>query len=152
MALVIEPWGTSNKRFRHRLVAVSTLTLAHLIDTPNIPRILDAWCAGDDPRLRWVAVRTYGLIGPARPQQALAALPGAVRRLYADAPADIDGELAEAVELLLLSSVSDPVLAELRAHLDDDRAVRDLTLGGFVGACRRTENDDERYGTPLVLG
>ena len=154
MALVIEPWGTS-KLFRHRLVAVNSLTLAHLVGTPNIPRILDAWCAGDDPRLRWVAVRAYGLVGPERPEQALAALRGAVRRLYDDAPDDIDGELArelaEAVELLLLSSASDVVLGELRDHLDDDRAVRDLALGGFVGACRRTE-DDERYGTPLVLG
>ncbi|GAA3033289.1 hypothetical protein [Streptomyces glomeratus] len=155
MALVIEPWGTS-KRFRHRLVAVNALTLAHLIDTPNIPRILDTWCEGGDPRLRWVAVRAYGLIGPERPEQALAALRGAVRRLYADAPDDIDGELArelaEAVELLLLSSASETVLRELRGHLDDDRAVHDLTLGGFVGACKRTENDDERYGTPLILG
>ncbi|MEU6364803.1 hypothetical protein ABZ876_03395 [Streptomyces sp. NPDC046931] len=155
MALVIEPWGTS-KPFRHRLVAVNALTLAHLIDTPNIPRILDTWCEGGDPRLRWVAVRAYGLIGPERPEQALAALRGAVRRLYADAPDDIDGELArelaEAVELLLLSSASETVLRELRTHLDDDRAVHDLTLGGFVGACKRTENDDERYGTPLILG
>ncbi|MGW1157165.1 hypothetical protein ACWD5Q_23485 [Streptomyces sp. NPDC002513] len=155
MALVIEGWGTS-KLFRHRLVAVNSLTLAHLIDTPNIPRILDTWCEGGDPRLRWVAVRAYGLIGPERPDQALAALRGAVRRLYEDAPDDIDGELArelaQAVELLLLSSASETVLAELRAHLDDDRAVRDLTLGGFVGACGRTENDDERYGTPLILG
>ncbi|MEU6094038.1 hypothetical protein [Streptomyces sp. NPDC047079] len=155
MALVIEPWGTS-KLFRHRLVAVNALTLAHLIDTPNIPRILDTWCEGGDPRLRWVAVRAYGLIGPERPEQALAALRGAARRLYTDGPDDIDGELARelagAVELLLLSAASETVLTQLRAHLDDDRAVHDLTLGGFVGACRRTENDDERYGTPLVLG
>ncbi|MGI5457064.1 hypothetical protein ACQEWB_28670 [Streptomyces sp. CA-249302] len=154
MALIIEPWGTS-KRFRQRLVAVNALTLAHLIGTPHVPRILDGWCEGDDPRLRWVAVRAYGLIGPERPEQALAALRGAVRRLYEDDPDDLDGEmareLAEAVELLLLSPASDRVLAELREHLDDDRAVHDLALGGFVNACRRTE-DGERYGTPLVLG
>ncbi|MFF4837062.1 hypothetical protein [Streptomyces sp. NPDC001315] len=153
MALVIEPWATS-KRFRQRLVAVNALTLAHLIDTPNIPRILDAWCEGPDARLRWVAVRSYGLIGPERPEQALAALRGAVRRLYDDGPDDLDdemaGELAEAVELLLLSPASEQVLEELREHLADDRAVHDLTLAGFVNACRRTE-DDERYGTPLVL-
>ncbi|MCW7944877.1 hypothetical protein AAW14_23405 [Streptomyces hygroscopicus] len=153
MALVIEVWGTS-RRYRQRLVAVNALTLAHLVGTPNVPRILDAWCAGEDPRLRWVAVRAYGLIGPERPEQALAALRGAVRRLYADAPDGTGGELArelaEAVELLLLSAASDRVLVELRAHLDDDRAVRDLALGGFVGACRRTQ-DDERYGRPLVL-
>jgi len=153
MALVIEPWGTS-RLFRHRLVAVNALTLAHLIDTPHVPRILDSWCEGDDPRLRWVAVRAYGLIGPERPEQALAALRKAVRRLYEDEPDELDGpmarELAEAVELLLLSAASDPVLAELREHLDDDRAVHDLALGGFVNACGRTQ-DDERYGIPLVL-
>jgi hypothetical protein len=154
MALVIEPWATS-KRFRHRLVAVNALTLAHLVGTPNIPRILDTWCEGDDPRLRWVAVRAYGLIGPERPKQALKALRGAVRRLYADDPDDLDGEMAReltwAVELLLHSPAGESVLAELLGHLDDDRAVHDLALGGFVGACRRTE-DDERYGNPLILG
>ncbi|MEU6774619.1 hypothetical protein [Streptomyces sp. NPDC046759] len=153
MALVIEPWSTS-KLFRRRLVAVNALTLAHLIGTPYIPRILDGWCGGDNPRLRWVAVRAYGLIGPERPEQALAALRGAVRRLYEDGPDDLDGEmageLAEAVELLLLSPAGDQVLAGLRAHLDDDRAVHDLALSGFVNACARTE-DDERYGNPLVL-
>ncbi|MES5816333.1 hypothetical protein [Streptomyces sp. RG80] len=153
MALIIEPWATS-KRFRQRLVAVNALTFAHLIDTPNIPRILDVWCEADDPRLRWVAVRAYGLLGPERPAQALAALRKAVRRLYADGPDDLDeavaGELAEAVELLLLSPAGEEVLAELRTHLADDRAVHDLTLAGFVAACRRTE-DGERYGTPLVL-
>lgn len=154
MALVIEPWAIS-KRFRQRLVAVNALTLAHVIDTPNIPRVLDAWCEGDDARLRWVAVRSYGLIGPERPEQALAALRKAVRRLYDDLDDrdDLDGvagELAEAVELLLLSPASEQVLAELRRHLDDDRAVHDLTLAGFVSAALRGEGD-ERYGTPLVL-
>ncbi|MFD8390392.1 hypothetical protein ACFV2N_14585 [Streptomyces sp. NPDC059680] len=154
MALVIEPWATS-KRYRQRLVAVNALALSHLVGTPNIPRVLDAWCEGDDPRLRWVAVRAYGLIGAERPEQALAALRGAVRRLYEDTPDDIDGELArelaESVELLLLSAASDRVLDGLCEHLTDDRAVRDLTLSGFVGACRHTEGD-ERYGLPLVLG
>ncbi|MGX1132480.1 hypothetical protein RKD49_004670 [Streptomyces glaucescens] len=156
MALVIEPWALSN-RFRHRLVAVNSLTLAHLIDTPNIPRILDGWSEDGDRRLRWVAVRAYALIGPERPEQALAALRQAARRLYADLgdPDDFDremaAELAEAVELLLLSPAAAQVLAELREHLDDDRAVHDLTLGGFINACRRTEGD-ERYGLPLVLG
>ncbi|MEV0735988.1 hypothetical protein AB0I51_08455 [Streptomyces sp. NPDC050549] len=161
MALVIEVWATS-KLFRHRLVAVNSLTLAHLIDTPNIPRILDDWCEGDDERRRWVGVRSYGLIGSERPEQALAALRKAVRRLYdndqdlyadddrKDLDHEIGRELAEAVGLLLLSSAEERVLAELRQHLDDDRAVRDLTLAGFVNACGRTEGD-ERYGMPLVL-
>jgi len=152
MALVIEVWATS-KLFRHRLVAVNSLTLAHLIDTPNIPRILDDWCEGDDERRRWVGVRSYGLIGSERPEQALAALRKAVRRLYEndqDLDLEIGRELSEAVGLLLLSSAEERVLAELRQHLDDDRAVRDLTLAGFVNACGRTEGD-ERYGMPLVL-
>ncbi|WP_427921999.1 hypothetical protein [Streptomyces sp. cg40] len=152
MALVIEVWATS-KLFRHRLVAVNSLTLAHLIDTPNIPRILDDWCEGDDERRRWVGVRSYGLIGSERPEQALAALRKAVRRLYEndqDLDLEIGRELAEAVGLLLLSSAEEQALAELREHLDDDRAVRDLTLAGFVNACGRTEGD-ERYGMPLVL-
>jgi hypothetical protein len=156
MALVIEPWATSN-RFRHRLVAVNALTLAHLIDTPNIPRILDEWSKGEDRRLRWVAVRAYALIGAERPEQALAALRTAARGLRRDLadPDDFDREMArelnEAVALLLLSEAADRVLAELRLHLHDDRAVHDLTVGGFVSASRRTQ-DDERYGHPLVLG
>ncbi|NEC89786.1 DUF2863 family protein [Streptomyces sp. SID12501] len=159
MALVIEPWATSN-RFRHRLVAVNALTLAHLIDTPNIPRILDEWSKGEDRRLRWVAVRAYALIGAERPEQALAALRTAARGLYGtygntatqDAfDREMAGELREAVALLLLSEAGDRVLAELRLHLPDDRAVHDLTVGGFVSACRHTQ-DDERYGHPLVLG
>ncbi|MFE9772385.1 hypothetical protein ACFYOV_12055 [Streptomyces sp. NPDC005931] len=155
MALVIEPWARS-KRFRHRLVAVNSLAFAHAVGTPNVPRILGDWTRHDDRRLRWVGTRAYALIGPERPEQALTALRGAARRLYTDtaAPDDFDRqmaeELAEAVELLLLSTAAAEVLAELRAHLDDDRPVRDLTLAGFVNACRRTE-DDERHGTPLVL-
>ncbi|MEV6959057.1 hypothetical protein AB0M97_07615 [Streptomyces sp. NPDC051207] len=157
MALVIEPWARSN-RFRHRQVAVNSLTFAHAVGTPNVPRILDVWSRDEeDRRLRWVAVRAYALIGPERPGQALAALRGAVRRLHAglSTPDDFDlemaDELAGAVELLLLSAAAPQVLAELRTHLDDDRPVRDLTLSGFVNACRRTE-DDECHGTPLVLG
>ncbi|MEU6222752.1 hypothetical protein [Streptomyces sp. NPDC047042] len=155
MALVIEPWAISN-RFRHRLVAVNALTLAHLIDTPNIPRILDEWSKGEDRRLRWVAVRAYALIGAERPEQALAALRAAARSLYrglADQDAfdrEMARELAEAVALLLLSEAGDRVLAELRLHLPDDRPVHDLTIDGFVSACRHTQ-DDERYGHPLVL-
>ncbi|MBT3149936.1 hypothetical protein HTV45_03250 [Streptomyces sp. CHD11] len=156
MALVIEPWATSNL-FRHRLVAVNSLTLAHHIGTPNIPRILDAWSTAEDRRLRWVAVRAYALIGPERPAQALAALRDATRALYRhfgdpdDFDVEMARELAEAVELLLLSPADEEVLAGLLARLDDERAVRDLSLGGFVNACRRTEGDDRRYGTPLVL-
>ncbi|MDT0402410.1 hypothetical protein [Streptomyces edwardsiae] len=155
MALVIEPWATAG-RFRHRLVAVNALTLAHHIGTPNIPRILDAWSTAEDRRLHWVAVRAYALIGPERPAQALAALRDATRALYRrpGGPDDFDGEMAreltQAVELLLLSPADAEVLTDLLSRLDDEPPVRDLSLGGFVNACRRTE-DDERYGTPLVL-
>lgn len=155
MALVIEPWAMSNL-FRHRLVAVNSLTLAHHIGTPNVPRILDTWSGAEDRRLRWVAVRAYALIGPERPAQALAALRAATRELYKrfgdpdDFDVEMARELAEAVELLLLSPAASEVLDDLRTHLDDDRAVHDLVLGGFVSACGRTEGD-ERYGVPLVL-
>ncbi|WP_075733381.1 hypothetical protein [Streptomyces acidiscabies] len=153
MALVIEPWGTS-KPFRQRQVAVSALTLAHLIGTPHVPRILDGWCEGTDPRLRWVAVRAYGLLGPERPEQALAALRKAVHRLYEDDPDDLDteilDELAAAVDLLLLSPTGDRALAELLARMNDGRPVRELTLNGFLSACEHTEGDVPQ-GDPLVL-
>ena len=152
MALVIEPWAMS-RRYRDRLAAVNALTLGHLIGTPNIPGILDSWSAVDEDALRWVAIRVYGLIGDERPEQALAALRGAVRK-----QCDLDDEdelmtdhLAQSVELLLLSPASEQVLAELLARLDDDPAVHDLALSGFLSACGRSQ-DDKPYGMPLVLG
>lgn len=161
MALVIEPWACS-KTYRRRLVAANALALAHLLGTPNIPRILDGWCQGEDAGPAWAAVRAHSLIGPERPEETLAALRGAVRKQYekdGDAgQAGQDGqadelmlkELADAVSLLLLSEARDRVLAELLRTLDDDRPVQGLALGGFISACGHTE-DDERYGTPLVL-
>ncbi|MFC9426330.1 hypothetical protein [Streptomyces sp. NPDC056987] len=151
MALVIEPWATST-RFRHRLVAVNSLVLTHLLETPNVPRIIDSWCVSDDERLCWVAIRAHGLIGPERPVEALAALRGAARRQQGkDEPDELLlAELAQSTELLLLSPVGDHVLAELLRTLRDDRAVLDLALNGFVGACKRTAQD-EPYGRPLVL-
>ncbi|QGV79089.1 hypothetical protein [Streptomyces ficellus] len=151
MALVIEPWATAD-RFRHRLVAVNALALAHLIGAPNVPRILDAWCESDDQRLCWVAIRTHGLTGPARPVETLAALRAAARHQDAqkDPDALLTAELAESVELLLLSPAGDRVLAELVRTMHDDRSVLDLAVRGFVRACDHTE-DDERYGRPLVL-
>ncbi|GHF67009.1 hypothetical protein GCM10018787_14230 [Streptomyces thermodiastaticus] len=156
MALVIEPWATS-RLFRHRLVAANALTLAHHIGTPNIPRILDDWSSGEDRRLRWVATRAYALIGPELPEKALAALRAAARSLHQDldAPDDIDWETAtelfDAVALLLLSPAHDPVLVELLKHLDDDPAVRALTLGGFVHACRQQEDEHDPSSRPAVL-
>ncbi|MFI0166788.1 hypothetical protein [Streptomyces sp. NPDC017095] len=156
MALVIEPWATS-RLFRHRLVAVNSLALAHLVGTPNIPRILDDWSRADDRALTWVAARAYALIGPELPGQALAALREAARRLH-DGPggpeesdAEMVRELSDAVALLLLSPAHDQVLVELLTHLDDDPAVRALTLTAFVNACGRPAEDGDEDDRPAVL-
>ncbi|MFE6888754.1 hypothetical protein [Streptomyces sp. NPDC057694] len=159
MALVIEPWVTS-RLFRHRLVAVNALTLAHLLETPNVPHILGTWCTNEEVGMRWVAIRAYGLIGAERPQETLAALRRAIRFEYAlpDSRAD-DGEgpdpdmvdqLAQSVEMLLLSPVRDEVLTELLARIDDDRPAHDLAVRGFLSACARTEEGDQT-GHPQLL-
>ncbi|KUJ69951.1 hypothetical protein ACZ90_06165 [Streptomyces albus subsp. albus] len=153
MALVIEAWATS-ERYRRRQVAVSALALAHLLGTPNIPRILDGWCQEEDADLCWVAIRAHGLIGPERPKETLAALRETVRNQYTDDRDPDESLLREAaasVELLLLSTAGDQVLGELLRTLDDGPPVRALALGGFVSACRQTERD-ETHGCPLVLG
>ncbi|MFF2730184.1 hypothetical protein ACFVS9_20085 [Streptomyces sp. NPDC058008] len=160
MALVIEPWASS-RQFGPRSVAVSALALAHSIGTPNVPRILDVWCDSKTPHLRWVAIRTHGLIGPERPMETLAALRAAARHGEPDEPATPDervdgdahlgGVLAESVELLLLSSAHDEVLSELLRTLRQDRQAFDLAVVGFLGACRRAEGD-EPGGRPLLLG
>ncbi|MFH8514837.1 hypothetical protein ACH4CE_06895 [Streptomyces gelaticus] len=151
MALIIEPWASS-RLYRHRLVAVSALTLAHVLGTPNVPRILDAWCESEESSLRWVAIRAHGLIGPERPAKTLAALRAAARHEAGQPNPDPDltGQLAESVELLLLSPAGEDVVAELVRTVHDDRPAADLALGGFLGACRRTELD-ERDGQPRVL-
>ncbi|MEU3217864.1 hypothetical protein [Streptomyces sp. NPDC006971] len=151
MALVIEPWASSHL-YRHRLVAVNALTLTHFLGSPNVPRILDAWCESDESPLCWVAIRAHGLIGPERPSETLAALRAAARHQAGqpDPDEDLSGQLAESVELLLLSSAGDEVLAGLLRTLHDDRPATELALGGFLSACRRTEQD-ERHGRPLVL-
>ncbi|WP_326618362.1 hypothetical protein OHA57_23270 [Streptomyces anulatus] len=160
MALVIEPWASS-RHFGPRSVAVSALALAHSISTPNVPRILDTWCDSRTPHLRWVAIRTHGLIGPERPVETLAALRAAARHDELDAstvPDDRVGQdeaqlnevLAESVELLLLSRAQDQVFLELLRTLRHDRNAFDLAVGGFLGACGRTEGD-EPGGRPLLL-
>jgi hypothetical protein len=152
MALVIEVWATS-RLFRHRLVAVNSLALAHHIGTPNIPRILDGWSGSEDRRLRWVATRAYALIGPEMPEQALAALRRAAWHLSLRETSvrddDVD-ELADAVGLLLLSSAGDRAIDELRTHLDEHRPAREVMLRGFLHACHHTEHD-KPHGMPLVL-
>ncbi|KOU32395.1 hypothetical protein ADK52_01460 [Streptomyces sp. WM6372] len=149
MALVIEEWARSDRPWL-RIGAVNALALAHVIGTPNIPRIIDRWCADEDAhaRLRWAAIRVHGLIGEERPVETVEALRVAVRRDGNDAAMLI--ELAQSVELLLLSDARDEVLAEVLRTRDDDRAAVDLAIDGFLRACRHTE-DDESYGRPLVL-
>lgn len=161
MALVIEPWAAS-REFRPRSVAVSTLALAHNVGAPNVPRILDAWCDDRTPHLRWVAIRTHGLIGPERPEETMAALRAAARHgdldeteVAQDEGAAKEGDrlaeaLAEAVELLLLSTAGDAVLTESLRTLEQDRPAFFIAVGGFLGACRHTHEDDP-LGRPLVL-
>ncbi|WP_328763390.1 hypothetical protein [Streptomyces sp. NBC_00272] len=149
MALVIEEWALSDRPWL-RIGAVNALALAHIVGTPNIPRIIDRWCADEDAhaRLRWAAIRVHGLIGEERPVETVEALRVAARRDGNDEAMLV--ELAQAVELLLLSDARDEVLAELLRTRDDDRAAVDLAIDGFLRACRHTE-DDEPYGRPLVL-
>ncbi|MFJ9028358.1 hypothetical protein ACIRQP_07515 [Streptomyces sp. NPDC102274] len=151
MALIIEPWATSG-RFRQRLVAVNSLALTHLLGTRNVPRILDAWCLSEDQGLCWVSIRAHGLIGPERPEEALAALRRAARHQQKQEDPDevLTVELAASVELLLLSDAAEQVLSELLRTLHDDRPVFDLALNGFLSACNQTK-DDEPYGRPLIL-
>ncbi|MFF4455961.1 hypothetical protein [Streptomyces goshikiensis] len=142
MALIIERWAGA-KDSRQQLTAVGALTLAHRIDAPNIPRIIDGWSTGDTSAQRcWVAVRAQGLIGPERPVEALAALRAQARRQDAKERPDqhVVDELPESVALLLLSTAADTALAELLRTLDDHPAVRTLTLGGFLAACSRTDD------------
>ncbi len=160
MALVIEPWAGS-PLYGPRTVAVHALTLAHRVGTPNVTRILDTWCDSKTPHLRWVAIRTHGLIGPERPIEALTALRTAARREERDEAVDPHGPdqeddeqlaevLAESVELLLLSSARDKVLGELLRTLGHDRRTRTMAVNGFLSACGRTEHGSASL-RPLVL-
>lgn len=162
MALVVEPWADS-RLFRHRLVAVNALTLAHVLDAPNIPHILDDWCGtteAEEAGRRWVAIRAYGLIGAEQPKRTLAALRAAIRQEYkqhegTEEESGLDelmvDQLAQSVEMLLLSPARDQVLAELLARLEHDRPARALALRGFLHACARTE-ENRPDGIPLLLG
>ncbi|MGW2654949.1 hypothetical protein ACWC1D_15020 [Streptomyces sp. NPDC001478] len=159
MALVVEPWAAS-PLYGPRTVAVHALTLAHHVGTPNVPRILDAWCDSKTPHLRWVAIRTHGQIGPERPVETLTALRTAARMERDESADPLDAgqedeeQLAEAlagsVELLLLSAANEQVLDELLRTLDQDPQTRTLAVNGFLNACGRAD-DDAESGRPLVL-
>ncbi|GAA3377996.1 hypothetical protein [Streptomyces racemochromogenes] len=149
MALVIGPWALSRNPLQ-RVGAVSALTLAHRVGAPNILRITDSWTADSDPRLSWVGIRVQGLLGVERPRQALAALRVQARKQYdPDEPGPLENELAQSVELLLLSGEAEDVLSEVLRTLDDHRSVFRISVAGFLGACRHTA--DEAADLPLVL-
>uniref|UniRef100_UPI0006916DA4 hypothetical protein n=1 Tax=Kitasatospora setae TaxID=2066 RepID=UPI0006916DA4 len=80
MALLIQPWA-ADRSFRSRLAAANALALAHHPGTPHIPRVLRAWSAEGNHRLRWTSIRGYALIGDSFPEQAVAALTDAVRAI-----------------------------------------------------------------------
>ncbi|MFI6344641.1 hypothetical protein [Streptomyces sp. NPDC050560] len=159
MALVIGRLADS-RRYRHRTVAATALTLAHRIGAPNVLRVLDDWCGGapENPAAAearcWSAIRALCLLGPEHPGPALTALRGAARAHPrpdgADgAPGALATALAEAVALLLLSPACAQVAAELAADLrDPDPAVRAAALGGFLLAC---EHPQDEGPTPPVL-
>ncbi|MEU8432079.1 hypothetical protein AB0F18_04090 [Streptomyces sp. NPDC029216] len=149
MALVIGPWAMSRNPLQ-RVGAVGSLTLAHRVGAPNILRIADSWTADDDPRLSWVGIRVQGLLGAERPREALAALRVQARKQYdPDEPGPLEGELAQSVELLLLSEEPEDVLSEVLRTLDDHRSVFRISVIGFLGACRHTA--EEATDLPLVL-
>ncbi|MEU3404854.1 hypothetical protein ABZ766_13010 [Streptomyces sp. NPDC006670] len=149
MALVIEPWALS-RNAQQRVGAVSALALAHRVGAPNILRITDSWTADDDPRLSWVGIRVQGLLGAERPREALAALRVQARKQYdPDEPGPLENEIAQSVELLLLSDEAEDVLAEVLRTLDDHRSVFQISVAGFLGACGHMA--EETPDLPLVL-
>ncbi|MFF5445947.1 hypothetical protein [Streptomyces sp. NPDC012888] len=150
MALVIEPWALA-KDARRRVGAVSALSLAHASGAPNIFRVVDDWTSDEDARRSWVGIRAQGLLGSERPEKALFALRVRARQVRDDSATDqeVEGELAQSVELLLLSEdAGDRVMAEILRTLDDHRSAFRLSLLGFLGACRHS---DDATGQPLVL-
>ncbi|MFK0202271.1 hypothetical protein [Streptomyces lavendulae] len=151
MALIIEEWARSDQA-RRRTAAVSALTLAHRIGTPNIPRIIDGWSANaDDPRPCWVAVRAHGLIGPERPVEALAALRRQARLQDGKPTPDsaVAKELPASVGLLLLSDRAETVLAELLRTLPEHRSARGLAVQGFLAACEQRD-EEAGHGRPQI--
>ncbi|MFH7597424.1 hypothetical protein WDV06_20320 [Streptomyces racemochromogenes] len=149
MALVIEPWALSRNP-QQRVGAVSALALAHRVGAPNILRITDSWTADDDRRLSWVGIRVQGLLGAERPREALAALRVQARKQYdPDGTGPLENDIAQSVELLLLSEESEDVLSEVLRTLDDHRSVFQISVAGFLGACLHTA--EEAPDLPLVL-
>ncbi|MCJ1679382.1 hypothetical protein MTF65_18965 [Streptomyces sp. APSN-46.1] len=152
MALIIEPWALSAQA-RQRTTAVSALTLAHRIGAPNIPRIIDGWSTDtDEPQRCWVAIRAQGLIGPERPEKALAALRTQARQQSSQATRDqmVAEEIPQSVALLLLSPKGDEILTDLLRTLHAHRSAFELAVQGFLAACFHN-SDDAEHRLPPVL-
>ncbi|AJE87052.1 LigA protein [Streptomyces albus] len=140
MALLIEPWAKS-RLYRDCLVAANALATAKAVGAPNIPQILRSWCEVEaGPRLRWTAIRSYALVGPGMPDEALDALAEAARTGDDEQEAQHIAESAA----LLLSDESAPVrsrvLRGLLELLRDGPSGRGLALHAFVLACTRAED------------
>lgn len=155
MALLIGRWASA-RRYRLRVAAVTALTLAHRLGTPNIPRILRRWSTDPHPALRWTAVRAYAVAGEEFPHQALADLLEAARHVADDEQITGDPAVAEAAEIaesaavLLLSDTGTPLLPALVPLLAERRTVRDLAQLAFLYACLETDGG-EGTGRPLLL-
>lgn len=154
IALLMEDWADST-RYRHRMVAAQALALTHLLGSPNVLRLLEDWVDDTQRSRRWVAIRTWALIGPEHPLTTLGALRRATREEYRDGDPDpgMLTELAEAVELMVLSPARDTVLAELLRTVREkhaEREVQQVTLSGYLRASAHT-TDERPFGPPLLL-
>jgi hypothetical protein len=162
MALLIQPWA-ADRRFRPRIAAANTLTLTHHLGTPHVPRILETWCAADDYRLRWTAVRAYGLVGDTFPAAAVAALADTARRAETRGqpvdgwPKEVD-DIAQSAAAVILAAGADaddtadtaPELWSAFVPLLRERATRAFALQTMVYAARPTDGDPGS-GRPLLL-
>lgn len=141
MALLIDGWATAHT-FAPRLIAANTLTLAHLLGAPAVPRILSQWCADQHRARRWTAIRAYALLVPLQPEQAGEALAAFAARARENASdEDERAHLTDSTALLLSAGDRLTTLGELiRFRERDTSAVGALVLSAFLTACR-TEDD-----------
>ncbi|MFE3198463.1 HEAT repeat domain-containing protein [Embleya sp. NPDC059237] len=135
MALLIQRWA-ADRLFRPRLAAANTLTLAHHLGTPHVPRILREWCTAPDEHLRWTAVRTYGLVGETFPADAITALIEAVRAAEAEGRDTIDewseeiDEIAQSAATLLLAAGRNVGASDGERHTEDGRGTEETDDDG----------------------
>ncbi|MCF2532630.1 hypothetical protein [Yinghuangia soli] len=178
LALLIQPWA-ADKRFRARLAAANSLALASHLGVPHVPQILRTWCSSDDHRLRWTAVRAYGLVGDTFPAQAIEALVEAVRAVDTRTapgsswPEEVE-EIAQSAATLLLAAGQSGVVARAETQHDTtgpdsrdtadsapelwtelvpllrDRTTQQFVLWTVVHACGPTDGGPG-FGRPLLL-